>query len=67
MSAVLERALSGFWPFVGAWVLLGAVLHAIVVLWSRTMRMSTIRRCGWTPPHCDGDGDLKTTKMENEQ
>jgi|GEM_PF-2412193 hypothetical protein len=33
------------------------LLNFLFRIYSRTMRMMTIRKAGWPPEHCDADGD----------
>jgi hypothetical protein len=61
----LELALRSFWHFVGILFLLmafaalvEALLNTFILSWSRTLRTLNIRKHGWPPPHCNGDGDL---------
>ena len=52
----------GFWQFVGCWVMVGLILgipsRLIFVLMNRIYRHRNIRKHGWPPSHCDGDGDF---------
>jgi hypothetical protein len=63
---LMQFIFSSFWTFVGVLMLGGGALTAILeVLWrsyNRTMRMISIRKHGWPPPHCDADGDSTPPK-----
>jgi hypothetical protein len=65
MKDLLEIALSGFWAFVGTWVLLSLPFDAIRCCWNRWLRSRNIKHHGWPPPHCDADGDF-APQPENE-
>ncbi len=67
IQQILEDSLaSGFWNFVGYWILITTILgipaQLIIVLINRPLRHMNIRRHGYPPPHCDADGDFKDTK-----
>ena len=47
MKDLLEIALSGFWPFVGTWVLLSLPFDAIRYCWNRWLRSRNIKHHGW--------------------
>lgn len=72
MTYFIETALSGFWPFVGASVMLYVALfflsNLILRIWSRFMRMLMVRKHGWPPSHLDADGDLiENNAVANQQ
>jgi hypothetical protein len=60
MKDILEIALSGFWSFVGTWILLSPIIHCLFKCWNRWLRSRNIKHHGWPPPHCDADGDSST-------
>jgi hypothetical protein len=60
MKDFLEIALSGFWSFVGTWILLSAIIQCLFNCWNRWLRSRNIKHHGWPPPHCDADGDSST-------
>ena len=69
MEYFLEIAFSGFWQFIGCWILLlipaqliVAILNTPVKLLNRTFRHWNIRKHGYPPVHCDADGDFKKTE-----
>jgi hypothetical protein len=62
---LLEIALSGFWSFVGSWVLLSLPFDAIRYCWKYWLRSRNIKHHGWPPPHLDADGDF-APQPENE-
>ena len=59
MSKILEIAFSGFWPFVGIWILIYIPFSTLLSIWSRLMRMIMVSKHGWPPSHLDADGDWK--------
>jgi hypothetical protein len=59
LSEALEIIFRSFWTFVGALLLLAIPFEFAFSVWNRFMRMLNIRKQGWPPPHCDGDGDFK--------
>jgi hypothetical protein len=67
MKDLLEIALSGFWPFVGATTLailvcdtIARLTRTVFLCWNRWLRSRNIKHHGWPPPHCDADGDSST-------
>lgn len=57
MRAFLDYAMSGFWPFVGCWILASIPFTCLFKCWNRFMRHLNIKHEGWPPPHLDADGD----------
>lgn len=61
MIRLFELALESFWAFVGVLIMLLTILYygcsTIVVMLQLILRASTIRKKGYPPAHCDGDGD----------
>jgi hypothetical protein len=59
----LKFIFSGFWIFVGFLILfnmlLYGVLNLILQIIHKNIRARTIRKVGYPPVHCDGDGDFK--------
>jgi hypothetical protein len=62
MNQLIEIAFSGFWQFIGVLIILNGAMHYLVNAWARLLRMMTVRKHGWPPPHIDADGDWKTDK-----
>lgn len=58
MKDLLEIALSGFWSFVGAYMLATLPIHYTFKCWNRWLRSRNIKHHGWPPPHLDADGDF---------
>jgi uncharacterized membrane protein len=60
---LVKFACSGFWIFIGTYLLLCLILYFIingfVKVWSRFMRFLMVSIHGWPPPHLDADGDFK--------
>lgn len=59
MIEIFKMALSGFWNFCGVFILLQLPLFFIGKIIHICVRAQTIRRKGYPPPYCDGDGDFK--------
>lgn len=56
---LIKFIFSGFWIFIGSFMIIGLFVNAIVILINRILRHANIRKHGYPPPHCDGDGDFK--------
>lgn len=71
IEKILDIAFSGFWPFIGILTLINVVLYYVtnffIRIWIRFMRLLTINRNGWPPPHLDGDGDFKKSEREESE
>jgi hypothetical protein len=61
----LEFMFSGFWVFVGMMMLIALMIKGVYALWCRLLRVFTMHKHGYPPPHCDGDGDF--TKVEDDE
>lgn len=59
INKILEIAFSGFWEFIGIWILVTIPFALIRSIWIRLMRMIMVNKHGWPPPHLDADGDWK--------
>lgn len=70
MLEIIEFALSGFWKFIGFIIILTTILHytanLILQIIHKSIRARTIRKMGYPPDHCDGDGDLRKEVVTNE-
>ena len=64
MLEILRFTCSGFWVFIGSYLLITTVLYFVVDgalgVFSRFFRMIMILSRGWPPCHLDADGDRKT-------
>jgi hypothetical protein len=58
---LLEIMFSGFWQFIGCWILLGSAFYGtlrfLFLVINRSLRAGNIRKQGWPPLHLDADGD----------
>lgn len=61
---ILNLAFSGFWHFIGFSLLFTGVLKTIAFIVNRFFRHLNIRKHGYPPEHCDGDGDLKNNIID---
>ena len=59
----LEFILSSFWHWAGFMAILATILYfgcnIILQLGNRILRHSTLKKIGYPPVHCDGDGDCR--------
>lgn len=55
----LRFIFSGFWTFLGCFLLIYIPLEFIKFLFNRTLRHWNIRKHGYPPANCDADGDFK--------
>lgn len=66
MREIIEIAFSGFWAWLGSFIifycLLSGMCNLIFVVWNRFWRHWNIRKHGYPPPHCDADGDFRKEK-----
>jgi hypothetical protein len=73
MTHIIEIALQSFWHFVGTcillWMLFLAPLQYIITFVMKSIhkaiRAETIRKVGYPPKHCDGDGDFADTESDD--
>lgn len=60
---LIEFIFSGFWTFIGSLIMLYVLLYfptnLILMICHRLIRARTIRKIGYPPVYCDGDGDFK--------
>ena len=66
MNQLLEIMFSGFWQFVGIFLIICVLIHFTSTLCNRILRHYNIKQNGWPPSHLDADGDWEQTKGENE-
>ena len=59
MIEYLEFMFSGFWVFIGCFMVLTVPFRVITYIYNRTLRHWNIRKHGYPPEHCDADGDFK--------
>jgi len=63
---LLKFILSDFWVFIGAFALLSISLHyptnLILQIIHKLIRARTIRKVGYPPIYCDGDGDFRSVQ-----
>lgn len=61
MLELLKYATSGFWVFIGSFLLFNGLLYFIINMilriWSRFVRLLMVYKHGWPPDHLDADGD----------
>jgi len=57
MNYFLEIAFSGFWQFVGCWILLCTAATIPLAIINRVLRHWTLIKHGYPPPHCNADGE----------
>ena len=66
IKEILELATSGFWKFIGSFILFNTALYYVVnwltKSWGRFLRMLMVRKHGWPPDHLDADGDFNPNK-----
>lgn len=68
MMEILKYSLSGFWIFIGTYLLASLFLYFIVngitKIWSRLMRCIMVSIHGWPKnPNLDADGDFKNDSV----
>jgi len=65
MLEILKYSLSGFWIFIGSYLLIAMVLYFLVngisQIITRFFRMIMVSFKGWPPNHLDADGDFFKT------
>jgi hypothetical protein len=63
MLELLKYATSGFWVFIGTFILLTSILHygvnGIIKIISRLIRLAMVSLRGWPDNGLDADGDFK--------
>jgi hypothetical protein len=64
MKHLVDIAFSGFWQFVGMFILFSSFLTFLMFLWNRFWRHWNIRKHGYPPPYCDADGDFPKTEKD---
>lgn len=65
MIEYIEFMFSGFWVFLGHWILILIFWNFIFRIHNRTLRYWNIRKYGYPPEHCDADGDFKKEDEED--
>ena len=43
------------------------VTHGVFLCCNRIVRGMNLRKLGWPPPHCDGDGDFRPEKDDDDE
>lgn len=66
MIEILELLVSGFWSFVGYYLILALIANLIANMWNRFWRHFNIRKHGYPPEHCDADGDFPELSKEDK-
>ena len=61
---LLKFIFSSFWIWLGFTIIFGTVLNFILSFYNRTWRHFNIRKHGYPPAHCDGDGDFKPVEKK---
>ena len=59
LEILRDSVSGGFWRFIGFWILISLVVTAPIKIFRYFFRHLTIRKHGYPPEHCDGDGDFK--------
>lgn len=57
VNKILEIAFSGFFQFIGIFILFYIAVHYFVNFLNRVLRMIMVTLRGWPPEHLDADGD----------
>lgn len=60
----LKFMFSGFWVFIGCWIIITSILTFLSSVHNRFWRHWNIRKHGYPPEHCDADGDLPSSYEE---
>ena len=55
----LEIMFSGFWAFMGCFLLAAFLVQSFLNFWTRLWRFIIMIKYGYPPDHCDADGDFK--------
>lgn len=55
----LKFIFSSFWIFLGFLILIGIPFRFMFGVFHKLIRARTIRKMGYPPIYCDGDGDFK--------
>jgi len=66
MKEFFEFVLSNFWIWLGFNFILGQVLNFMYRMYNRTWRHTNIRKHGYPPAHCDGDGEFRPIKNKED-
>jgi hypothetical protein len=68
MLEILKFSVSGFFTFIGCYMIIVAVLYfvinGVVRIFVRFFRTITILFRGWPPSHLDADGDFRDLSIE---
>ena len=62
MIEIFRIATSGFWQFLGVFILAYIPFQFALQVIHKAIRAITISKQGYPPPHCDGDGDAYKEK-----
>lgn len=55
---IIKFIFSGFWVYLGFYVIVVALLISIYNFYNRTLRHRSLMKHGYPPSHCDGDGEI---------
>ena len=56
---LIKFIFGSFWTFIGALILVSIPFKFVYSIVHKLIRARTIRRVGYPPIYCDGDGDFK--------
>ena len=59
---LIKFIFSSFWVFIGSLTLILIPFKVFYGIIHKLIRARTIRKVGYPPAHCDGDGDFKEEK-----
>lgn len=57
MEKLFDHMFSGFWAFIGGFMVINLIVYYIFKIINRFFRHLNIRKHGWPPEYCDADGD----------
>jgi len=55
---VIRFIFSGFWIYLGSFIIFTTIFKIVFDFYSRTLRHRSLMKHGYPPSHCNGDGDL---------
>jgi len=67
MIEILEFIFSGFWIWLGTFILVSLLFITLFKFYNRYLRHRNILKHGYPPPHCDADGDFPEEKDNEEK